>query len=485
MRTLLLLLCLTSVGYSCGSGPGLFRKKNGNLTARYIRSTTSPVGTNIKDYVRVGAFFYKEPEPPTSPARKRLVADLPSNALTEFIKQVGGIEKVSEKIVTQLNAGIGNRPPVVEEFIDLTQFSKRLVISIKNLIPGEANRIAKVEVQVCFPKEFRLLSCNRFETQFESVDLGKLNFNRGLQAKVGANLSTGVTGGVTTVSGTKLVKGTGSDEFNTDTSETSGNTTTTSGDSNSQGVNAEVGVSRSFAEEVALRQKRIVLNAMVENNSLFLLQRGTSGINLEGNVIADIIFDNKTNVAVERTYDFTDLADTDGKFAGPNKIKVTDVLIAYPNITGDLDVDITFEAEYRQVKSGDGDATTSESDDVVLLKYGATDDTTKKTVRLMTEDEYKPPFWVITSATTIASNRGAPIPVVNMVNPATGPGGGAILFNSYTMAKNFLIWLKAQKFGVTPSASVAIGTGGHSLRLNSGGTFSQAILDDLLVSIRR
>ena len=326
MKKLLILLSLITIGSGCTSPANWFKKKNGNLTQRYKTSTPVDVKTDIDKYVRVGAFFYREEEPDKPPARKRLVADLPGNALAEFVKQAGArTGSTNADIVAQLNAGIGNRAPVVEEFIDLSRITRRLVVSVKDLAPSDVNRIMKAEVRVSVPDQLRLVSCNRFQTLYETVDFGKLNFSRGVQAKIGASLGTGITGGVGSESVMKTTGVAGADEFNNTGNETTNTSSTSAGNTANQGVSAELSASRMFAEEVLLRQRLVVLNAMVESNTLVLSQEGSSFTKIGGNVVADITLDARDiNLTVERTYDFADLVDTNDGFAAPAKVKVTD-----------------------------------------------------------------------------------------------------------------------------------------------------------------
>lgn len=472
MRNLFIFICLIGFSYSCTF--------SGKLTKRYKRIRLINSRTDIKDFIDVNAGFFRPDDAPILPAPRRLTADLPEDALAELIKQLGTKEPTSEKIIAQLSTEIGKRSAVTEEFIDMTVIPRRILVSIMDLAQNNVNRVSKIEVRIKFPSELRLLSCNRFETAFATIDLGKLNFSNSIAAKGTASLTAGLTGGLTGVSSTKNTDTSKPTDSNTVVAETTNSSTTTSQQTSGQGLSAEVSGTKSFSEEVQLRQRIIALTASVDNstNTLKLFQEGIGGIKLDGNVTADVTIDTKANTTVERTFAFADLVTPTG-FNTADKLKVTDILIAYLNRSGNIMADITFYAEYRQVYKGH--KTITESDDYIDLKYGATDGTTKKSVVLLYENEYKPHFWII-------SSKGTTVPELRLFSPTAGDSG-SLLFNSFANAKSFLTWLKSQKTAIlsgrVPVKRVAIGTGGHFLELQSGREFTAAVIDGLEANLLR
>ncbi|MFN7912448.1 MAG: hypothetical protein ACK5QC_11545 [Bacteroidota bacterium] len=440
---------------------------NGHLTRRY-KCFTLKETNEINNYVKVDAYIIeKEKEASIS---KKSIFDLSPQGQKELIKQIGLNETESDKIINTLLKPLSASSTSNIEFVDYTKFDKRVVVTIKNISHYPADRISKINVRIKLDDKLRLLSCNRLTTEWQTLDLGKLNYSNVVSGELSGNLSLGstlVNGGTngssneqtnTLINGTNTTN-TGNDVTKNTSSNTSSNSET---GTSSQGLNGKLSGSRTFAEEVMLRRRIVSLNASISENTLDLFQESISGIDLTGNILADIVFDGNSsnqNVAVEKVFTFSDLLDINKKYNDPDKIKVKEFYVRYINYTDDLTASIEFDADVRHVKRGD--KTISEADDVVEMYTGSyapkeKKDTSKPlAVVILRKDQLNPKFWVL----QLLDETKSKIPV-EILSP-TGTKG-TLKFNSITDVKDFNSWLK-EKFNGT-----ADGQGVYTMTLVNG-----------------
>lgn len=420
---------------------------NGHLTRRY-KSLKMIEIPSIEKFVKVDAYAI-EKERESAPSKKSIF-DLSPQAQKELIKQIGINETESEKIINALSKSLSALLASTIEILDYTKFEKRIVVTIKNLSHFPGDRISKINVRLKLDDKLRLLSCNRLTTEWQTLDLGKLNYSNTISGEISGNLgfgsnlvnsNTNSLGGEETstlINGTN-VSNTGSSLIKDSYGITASNSNT---GTNSQGLNGKLSGSRSFAEEVMLRRRIVSLNASISENTLDLFQESISGIDLTGNILADIVFDgNSSNqdVAVEKVFSFSNLSDVNKKSNDADKIKVREFIAKYIDFREDLKATIEFDADLRHVQKGD--QTISESDDIVDLYYGTFKSmpTTPK-VTIIRRDQLNPKFYVL----QINDNSKLPVEIVSPTGTIS-----TLKFSSVTDAKEFNLWLKEKFSGYT------------------------------------
>ncbi len=409
---------------------------NGHLTRRY-KSLTLTEQNNLDHYMDVSVFI-TDPDP-TPPTPKKTIFDLSPAAQKELIRQFSCFEKNASSVITDISKPLSASPKADIRFIDYTRIPKRIVLTLKNKSHWPADRISKAEIHLCLSKEVRLLSCNRLETAFQTVDLGKVNYSNSLSAEVTGNLGVGASSSVENGGGNAWKStrtrydGDNNTYQQTDGSEDGSSTyyKTTDGSTNSQGLNGKLSGSRSFSEEVLLRQRIVALNVSVENNTLSVLQESISGIDLTGNIIADIVFDGQTqqqNVAVTKTFSFDDLTQADGQPIDPNKVGTQEVIITYFNFLNDITADLGFTGDFRHVNKKH--KTITESDDCVTVYY--CDTMQPRNVVLLRHEDLNPKFFEL-----LESNIKLPL----KIKSPTGTQG-TLWFRDYSEASDFRMWLQ-------------------------------------------
>ena len=435
------LLCTTVVIISCNF--------SGKLTKRYHNYDFKPddKGDGIKTYVDVNAYIIEKEK--TDPLKPKTIFELSEKGQEELIKQSAAKETTNEKLMSALTLPLSAKSPTNVELIDYTKADKRVVVSIRNLTHYPADRISKIMVSLKIHPDFKLLSCNKLTTEYQTIDLGKLNYSNTNAIELAGNLSSGlnISSGTTDLSEIT----TSSKEGDLVTGSKTSNTAIGSrGTTTSKGVTGKFNAARSFSEEVLLRQRIVSLNASISENTLFLFQESISGIDLTGNILADIVFDSKKDIAVERSYSFSEL------YIGstPNtadKLKIKETLIAFYNYDKDITAELSYGADFRHVNKRD--RTITESDDDISLYYGQLKN--PKKITLISKDQLKPKLWIL-----FVKGDVAELPV-QIQSPSTG-GKGELIFHSYTDAKDFLIWIKLKAADIIAKKG-ALGGSGHNL----------------------
>ncbi len=421
---------------------------SGKLTKRYYNKRLEPKPIdNITTHVDVNAYVIEKEAPPSF--KPKTIFDLTEKGQQEVIRQAGINDTTNDKLMSSLSLPLSSKPSNEIDFIDYTKVEKRIIVTLQNLSHMPADRIGKVKVELKIDPEFKILSCNRLTTEYQSIDLGKLNYSNSNQFEISGNL----TGGVTGTSGTTDLSETTNSNKVGDASTGSKNNRTdsrTTGTTATRGIAGKFNASRSFTEEVLLKQRIVNLNASISNNTLTLFQESISGIDLSGNILADIIFESKVDTRVERVYSFSGLM-KGSSFEEPKDVKVKETLIAYFNFTKDINAELCYEADFRQVDKRH--RTITESDDKINLLYGKTSQ--PKKIILISKDQLRPKLWILF---VTGDNNKIPL---QFLSPAAG-GKGQLIFNSYTDARNFVTWLKANAAKIA-NAEGKIGTSGHAI----------------------
>jgi len=462
----------------------------GKLTRRYKKidyKTTKELDTMIEL-----SGYTLEPEA-SEPSKPKTIFDLNEDAQAQLIKQLSSHESDNTKLITLLSSSLSSKALTSLEILDLTKFQKRIIISVKKLGHKPADRINMVDVKLSLDTSVKLLSCNRLITEYQTLEFGKQNYSNsasvGLQATAGSSASTVLTG---SGSSNRTLANTDGSGFKNEGSGATGSNTfaNTSVNGNTNGFTSTVGGtlgatgsfngSRTFAEEVMLRQRIVGLQASIQNNDLNLFQNGGLGLDLSGNIIADIVFEIKDDVAVQQIISISDFSTASGEMNKPDKLKVKDFVVLYPNYKKDIQAEISFDGEYRAVMSGD--QTISESDDKVVLfhkdksvvKQEVEKSAAKNMVTIVPAKLLKPKMWTVKIP---VQGKKLPLRIFNPRINATGQ----LIFNSVSEARNFISWLTTS-FG-TLTADKKIGNSGYALVLPQGALWDKKNMDELSLEI--
>lgn len=383
---------------------------SGKLTRRYKKIAYSHNNSFISDNVEVNAFVLDKDK--ATPASKSIF-DLSPKAQAALIAEVSKKEAATDPFIAGLVKSLLAKTNTASEVIDYSQFDRKIVVSVRNTGHQPADRIAKINVGIDLGStaKVKLASCSRLSTEYQNLDLGKLNYSNTQSGELGAK----ITGGVNSEAGIEA-----------------GGVTANVKPNLSGEINGKLNASRSFSEEVLLKQRMVALNASISENKLSLYEEGVSGIDLTGNIIADVTL-GVEDLAVDKVFSFGDLLKADNSLNDAAALKVNEKLIIYPNLTSDVTATVSFSADYRYVVSGD--KTISEADDKVNLYYGNYL-YTRPTI-LIPQSKLKPKLWII-SFEDVAG--GLPVQIKSPV----ATGAGELVFNSFNDARDFANWLKAK-----------------------------------------
>ncbi len=393
---------------SCGSG---------HLTKRYKSIKVIKNDKVIEDSIYVGVYFLKEKSTPK--IASKTIFDLSPKGQQAYIKEIGKKEKTSDTILQKISASLSSKKKTKTVLIDRTIINKQAVLSVANRSQMPANRISKINITLDFGNNVRILSCNKISTVFETLDLGKLNYSNTNSASISGNSNT------TNLLENSTLKS--FDELNSNTKKKSS--------SNGAGISGTVTASQTFSEEVILRQRRVALNAVIANNKLSLYQDGIVGIDLTGNLIADITFITNDTRSVD-FFVFNSLYDkVTKKLIDPKQLKFSEITEVLPYLKNNIEATISYQAAFRHVVSGH--STISESDDKIKLFNGNVTNTSKQ---LLID---KKDFNITKHYKLTFKNINPKLPIKisgSLINKD-------LVFNSYEKAKNFSNWL-LNKFNV-------------------------------------
>ncbi len=375
---------------------------SGHLTKRYKSIEVIKNDSIIKNRIDVNAYVIEEKKGERS--ESKTIFDLSPDAQAVLISELAKKDTTTDAFISGLTRSLSSKSSDATKIADYSQFETRIVVSIRNKSHMPADRIAKINVTLDIGNNgIKFLSCDRLITEYQTLDLGKLNYS---------NTQSGELAGKSLIEAGRedAIKGEGAGE-------------------------GKLSASRSFSEEILLKQRMVALNAAITQDKLSLYQEGISGIDLTGNILADITLGVK-NLKVEKIYSFRELV-RNGVKNNSGDVKVNEKFVIYPNIIKDLKATITFDADFREVSKKH--QTISESDDMVKLYYGTVKDTTNKVV-IIPIREMKPNLWKLTDTLSTDCKKGIPIQIKNTTTLASGD----LLFDSSDEAKNFLAWLKLE-----------------------------------------
>ncbi|HEV2148210.1 MAG TPA: hypothetical protein VGR37_12470 [Longimicrobiaceae bacterium] len=333
---------------------------------------------------------------------------LAPEAQAEFVRGVAAHASTGRAIAAGIAAPIkSDSPPPGAR--NLARISRRVVFSIENRSPSPADRLHSVRIRMELPdSNMSYVSWDKIATKHNTVDVGTLSFTQGTEVGAELGLTLPVLSAAPKVSG----------------SATSG-----------------------MNESVTLRHRFVDLNGALTERQAILLQQSTAGIDLTGNVIADFVVD-----VEERQSEWFYAFSGDSRTCEQAVIRGEFNDIA--RSTRPRNARVTLEYVLRRVDGGD--ATITESDDVVSF-VSAKHDTT---VELIPESALIVNSWYVRTNST-------PSGVLHLRSTVGGLGlerFQPVQFASYEDAERMVQWLRRCK-GSIPGFNISIP--GRDLDANS------------------
>ncbi len=398
MKTIIFSLLLSVLFASCSSF-------SGHLTRRYRSIEVIEDDSIIKERVDVHAYTIEK----DGSYAPKTIFDLSPDAQAALISELAKKEVKTDAFISGLTRDFSSKLSDTTGIMDYSLLETRIVVSIRNKSHQPADRIAKINITLTIDttknNSITFLSCNKLTTEYQTLDLGKLHYS---------NTQSGELAGKSFIAanreGATTIKGEGAGE-------------------------AKLSANRSFSEEILLKQRMVASNAFITQNTLSLYQESIGGIDLTGNILADITLEIRNSLLnTEKTYSFSELSTQD-----VSNIKVSEKLIVYPTVEN-LKVYITFEADFREVSKKH--QTISESDDKVKLYHGEVKDANNVVILPI----IKPKLWTLTFSEL-------PLRIRNIHTNEEGD----LLFHSHDDAKKMVAWLKS-KYNEKMNEKIVVGS---------------------------
>ncbi len=362
------------------------------LTSRYASAEFGalPEGS---DAVRVSAFVLDVPAAPT----KGILFELAPQAQSMLVKELAGKTETVEAFLAALKGG-GDGEDGCR--LDLTRFKKRVVFSVEKKIPaagsgiGPADRVSELNVTLNLPPRVQFLSWNRFETKYESVDLGKIGATQSSKAGISGTLAT---------KGSLLP----------------------------EGVPVSLEFGQGMSEEILLKQRYVSLSGALAPQAARLYQQGVAGIDLAGNFFIDLDIWLAEGILTDTVVTVGNLK-SKGAWTPAEKVQVDLRKLTYPARTEPVLCAMEFEYVLRHVLGMDG--TVMEGDDLVRFMKGQG----RSEFELLRAAELRANIYAVRSFRLhdgMASENGYRLHLA-------GTPGMPLHFAGYSMARAFLDWLK-------------------------------------------
>lgn len=452
------------------------KSSHGELTRRY-KSAALNTNIAIDNYVTVQGYAtdIEKPDPP----KPLNLYQLPENVLIKVVDVLGDMDANSAALITSLSSPLKLKKPEEEiQYLldDRTKFKKRIVFSISNESAFPGDRIWKLTIgltdNAAGGSPVRFVNSDVLVSQFVTTDVGKLAYNRKntFTANLGAETGGSATqnGKTTSSSGNQATtQNSNEDETAGTSSSTNNGTTGGSTNENSSSITATNKATGSLSyyrelssnEEVMLKQRYVKLSGSVKEHSLSLYQESTSGIDLSGNVSADVEFgQNNAAVIATPTFEFYNLKAA-AAYNPVAQVKLKMIVVAYPNVAAGTNIvgTISFKGVVRTINKHDN--TIAESDDEVTFIKG-TSAVATETVTILTDKEMIPNLWHINNS----AGSSMQIQTAGMAAPID------LQFRTFEDAQNFILWLKENNANIIATAGVvangvhlSMGTGGGAL----------------------
>lgn len=387
------------------------------LTRRYASYTEQTVAKGYLG-VRVSAFVLT---PPQDGQKATTIANLSDRGQAALVKAMAAKEPTSADLATALAQPIAaDRSP--SAVIDHTTFQKRVVISVEEPFGAQPNkitltpadRISKLLVilKLADNAPARFTSWNRFDTQYETVDLGKVSL--GHKAGIDFSLSAGPKiDAQTPRSGT-----------------------------------LSLNESRELQEEVNLRRRYVSMSGILRPKRLRIYQEGATGIDLAGNIAIDVDI-RIANALTQHLLVINRLSDPKGEWLKPESVKVGTVEYRYPPPMDFVNAQVAARYVLRHVT--EGDKTITESDDDVTFETGRTRDSC---VTLLRSEDLRARVYRL----LIANPSNLPHSEIGYELQIHGAKlVGPVYFATYSEAKAFLTWLKHGHYTTVGHSQLFVG----------------------------
>ena len=394
--------------------------ETGKITRRFtkIDSATTAEQKAQLSYISVDGIALNIDTPQVAPKVAKNVFTLSDHGQEAYINSLASIDKDSKKLQSDLPNSLD--PPDKNAPVTNTKFTKRLLFSIRDATPFEADRITRISITIPLQVTgtIHITNIAGLQTEYASINTGTVSLSNALT--LGLSGSIGYTGGKT------------NSTTNTDygTSTNSSGVSNTSGGSSTPtaGVSANVANTRTFGESVTLNNRYVVLSFSVVGTNLTIYEESVSGVNLIGNVFADVTFETE-NPTSKSFLTFGEL------FKGRTPVSVDSLPIDYsfvvdPSIEKDLVIPYQCEARVRHVKQHY--RTTLESDDVISYAEGTV--VTGKELKILTIKENVSKDFDIEDSVKQAYDR-------LMICDNITKQSTIMHFNDYYQALNFYKWL--------------------------------------------
>ena len=223
-----------------------------------------------------------------------------------------------------------------------------------------------------------------------------------------------------------------------------------------------VDFTRNITEHAKIEPADVLLSSHTDAAGLVFYEDNVGGVDLTGNITADINLAVSGNKVEKTAYLFSGLQSKDKSSAKPNDIAVAQQRIIYPNLSKDISLSLSYEASVKHVAKGDN--TISESDDELQLLKGSA---TGSDILIATKEQLTPKFWVISDNTY----------TLEIAGPAPQ---STLLFDSYENALAFILWLKRSSSEILVNNKISNG----DYQLLISGTLTDTFIKNCVVKMQ-
>lgn len=303
------------------------------LAKRY-RNTPQLPDINSIGYATVSAFVTDVPAASALPA----LQGLSPQGQGELIKAIGKDKTSNEQLMRDLGRRFTSQSSVDGSgVIDRTRVTRRLIITIQRneLNTRPADRMVAARITLDGLQGARFVAWDKFETQYDQVDIANLTRKGTDQFKAGLSVGPAV-GAATPASGTLGYTGT-----------------------------------NELTEVVKLRQRRVLLSGQLMAKKAVLFQEGTYGIDLVGNTAIDVTIELEGGKReLVSGFIFGPLRKA-GDWLAPDDVTYRAVQLRLPSWNANKpDVTVGIGGQYVIRHVTYGDETFPEGDDKVIFNEG-------------------------------------------------------------------------------------------------------------------
>jgi len=351
------------------------------ITRRYKSATW---GTTDQQLVDISAFVVA---PNASAAPPPAILQLSPQGQKALIEALAAKERDNSALFAELSGRFGSDEPT--STIDQTRFHKRIVLSVQRNADAPyrpADRISDLTIKLDLTRG-SFVSWDRFSTQYDTVDLGTLTLAKNNQISLQV---TGQAPGAAPIGGS-----------------------------------LDYTTSHNQSEEVALRQRYVVLTGTLSGSQAILTEQGVMGIDLIGTSTIDV---DVRAEAMPPGYYVAMLGPlrVNNKWTPAGQITVDWKDFKFPKTCAAMTFTLRGDCTIRKVERND--ETTTESDDRVRFLRSIIPPSDP--IVLVDSNELKALVW------RVVSPDGTEISL-----PSLEDRDRPLLFSSYDQATQFLAWL--------------------------------------------